>query len=400
MEIRKAFYGLLARFLNKFISVKPKHWVFGADFGNSYREGSKYLVEYMLDKHPDYTCTFVTKNKSVLSELRLRGIPCKHIYSLSAIVTVGQAEAVFATHFMEDVLYAYPKRERQYFHLVHGQPYKLAFLSLPKAYDNIVFERSNSPIKKLRQRFRNWMYYDWELTNSSFVSATSDFLATYMDKDFAHLTPVKVLGMPRNDALFQHERMNSEKWIDGIEGKTVFVYMPTHRAYGRGKASPTPFVNRPEVQKWMRENQVVLLMKNHPNMISQIKEEINTDVIIDITRKGIDPQVCIYHSDALITDYSSVWMDYLLLRRPIIFYTYDSWEKNDAGVHYDIHEVSPGHFCKTEDELFDLMKKVVMNSASMIPSEAALKRYHKYVDGNSCDRYYDEITKMMHYAKD
>ena len=198
-----------------------------------------------------------------------------------------------------------------------------------------------------------------------------------MEKDFDYEIPVKVLGMPRNDALFDDTRMQNEKWIDGLEGKFIITYMPTHRAYGHGLVTPTPFIKRADVQKWMKDNNIVLLMKNHPNMASKISDEQNNpECIIDITKMGLDPQVCIYHSDVLITDFSSVWMDYLLLQRPIIFYIYDDFETNDVGTHYDIRQDPPGHFCYTEDELFTLIQETKNNYNSMKPSKEILSLIH------------------------
>ena len=64
-----SLYGILARIINLFVKTKPKHWIFGSDYGNMYREGSKYLIEYMLKNHPDYHCTFITLNKNVKKDL-------------------------------------------------------------------------------------------------------------------------------------------------------------------------------------------------------------------------------------------------------------------------------------------------------------------------------------------
>lgn len=219
-----------------------------------------------------------------------------------------------------------------------------------------------------------------------------------MQLDFGEKMDVRVLGMPRNDVLFDHEKMSKERWIDGTKGKFVITYMPTHRLYGRGSITPTPFINKPEYQKWMRENNVVLLMKQHPNMIHKLKDAPQTDVIRDITVDRLDPQVCIYHSDVLITDFSSVWMDYLLLKRPIIFYIYDNFESMDAGCHYDIREDPPGHFCYTEDDLFLLVKRIKNNYDDMKPSDRIVSKYHKYQDGNACERYFNEISKELKYS--
>ena len=46
MKIPITIIGFAARIISAFIPVQKKHWVFGADYGNMYREGPKYLLEY------------------------------------------------------------------------------------------------------------------------------------------------------------------------------------------------------------------------------------------------------------------------------------------------------------------------------------------------------------------
>lgn len=388
MTIPITIYGLIARFINLFIPVQSKHWVFGADYGNMYREGSKYLLEYMLDNHKDYHCTFITRNKSVRDDLKTKGIPCLMNLSLKGMIAIAKADVVFTCQAMSDVLFAYKKKNRCHYYLVHGQSFKVAFFALSEE-QRYSYGIGKSPIQKFLRIINSGV----KTEDSAFISATSDYLKPYLEKDFGFQIPVKVLGMPRNDALFQDERMKQEKWIEGTEGKFIITYMPTHRKYGQGELSPSPFINRQDYQEWMRENNVIMLVKQHPNMIPKLKDVKQTDVIRDITCYRLDPQVCLYHSDVLITDFSSVWMDYLLLKRPVLFYIYDDFEHDDAGCHYDIREDPPGHFCKTEDELFQLIKKTKEDYESMRPSEHIVSKYHKYVDGNSCERYFNAIVK-------
>ena len=85
-------YGAFARLLNAFIPIKKKTWVFGADYGKSYREGSKYLLEYMLKNHPDYDCCFLTWSSQVYDDLRAKGIPVEMNYSLKGIFKAVKAE--------------------------------------------------------------------------------------------------------------------------------------------------------------------------------------------------------------------------------------------------------------------------------------------------------------------
>lgn len=390
--MRKIYWGILARFINLFVKVKPKHWVLGADYGNMYREGSKYMLEYMLRNHPDYHCTFITMNPEVYKMLQSKGIPCEMNKSLSGIYTIAKAECVFTTQYTIDLYFAYKKKNRRYYYLVHGQPLKIAMKALFGADE---MNQYKEPLYiRMKRKIRHFFNEGYSMEDVSFVSATSDFLAPFMQKDFGDSMDVKVLGMPRNDALFDTNRMKAERWVEDTEGKFVITYMPTHRGYGFGEVSPTPFANRPDVQLWMKQNNVLLLVKNHPNMIKKHKDSRDTEVIRDITKQGLDPQVCLYHSDVLITDFSSVWMDYLLLARPVIFYVYDDFEHDDVGVHYDIRQDPPGHFCYSEEELFELIKRVKENYDAMRPSNRIISKYHKYIDGNSCERYYGEIEGL------
>ena len=246
-------YGAFARLLNAFIPIKKKTWVFGADYGKSYREGSKYLLEYMLKNHPDYNCCFLTWSSQVYDDLRAKGIPVEMNYSLKGIFKAVKAECVFTTQTTADIHFAYKKTGRRYFYLVHGQPLKIAQSALKSTEYWKKYHQKENLATRLKYQITHYFNDGYGMDDVEFVAATSDFLKPFMEKDFGSKPPVKVMGMPRNDALFQPERMEKEKWLDGIEGKFVITYMPTHRAYGKGQASPTPFKDRPDIQQWLRE---------------------------------------------------------------------------------------------------------------------------------------------------
>jgi CDP-glycerol glycerophosphotransferase len=57
--------------------------------------------------------------------------------------------------------------------------------------------------------------------------------------------------------------------------------------------------------------------------------------------------------DVLITDYSSIYFDYLLLNRPIIFFPYDyeSYIAKDKELLFDYLQITPGPVCKSQDEV-------------------------------------------------
>ena len=167
-------YGIVARLINLFVKVKSKHWVFGADYGNMYREGSKYMLEYMLKNHPDFHCTFITLNKDVKRELETKGIPCELNTSIKGIITVAQADAIFTTQYINDVRYAYKKKNRSFYYLVHGQPLKISMYALNKTDIGRKLSHHNILIR-CKNFIASIINYTYKMSDVSFVSATSEF---------------------------------------------------------------------------------------------------------------------------------------------------------------------------------------------------------------------------------
>lgn len=389
MKIPLFVYGIYARILNVLIPVKEKTWAFGADYGRTYREGSKYMLEYMLKEHPDYDCFFVTRNKQVIRDLTKKGIPCYLNTSLKGIRKLVQAECVFTTQAPSDILFDFKKKKRRYFYISHGMPFKRGFKAV---LDRSILIKNWTGVRKFFKPLLKYFTKDNGFDDCEFEICTSDFLKPYVKMYFGETIPIKVIGFPRLDAFFDESRMSQEKWLPRTEGKFIITYMPTHRVQGTGELSPYPFENRPDVQNWMKENNILFVMKQHPNFIPKTKDTIETDTFVNITKRGFDPQVCLYHTDVLITDFSTVWIDYLILQRPLIFYYYDDYLHKDWGQLYDIKDDPPGSFCYDSDELFEAIKRVFFNYKSMRPSDRLVHKYHKFIDGNSCQRYYEAIT--------
>lgn len=390
-------YSIISAIIRLFVPVKPKHWVFGAFHGESYREGSKYLMEYMLVRHPEFKCTFITNNKNVYNELREKKIPCEMNFSTKGVLRITEADCVFYTQALSDIHLVSKRAGRKLFYLIHGQPFKVAMKMLhtnsPKYLESLT---SNVLLSKIHAFVYKHLNNGYNNGDICFVSATSEFEASLLRTEYDETVQIKILGMPRNDVLFQPDKMAQAKWVEGLDGKYVITYMPTHRKYGQGNVSPVPFKERQDVQQWMRENNIVLLIKQHPNMVKQLGHVYESDVIRDISAMELDPQSVIYHTDTLITDYSSVWIDFLLLRRPLIFYFYDNFEEEDAGCYYNLRDEFPKNCCESEEALFNMLRKSIEAKDILTPSQSEVSKFHKYIDSNSCKRYFEEINKIQY----
>ena len=98
-------------------------------------------------------------------------------------------------------------------------------------------------------------------------------------------------------------------------------------------------------------------------------------------------------SDLLITDYSSVFFDYSILKRPIIFYMYDleEYKNNLRDFYFDIKEL-PVPIIEKEDDLI----KQIKNSKNLIYNKKYKDFNNKFTyldDGNASKRVVEKIIK-------
>ncbi|MBQ3281903.1 MAG: CDP-glycerol glycerophosphotransferase family protein [Eubacterium sp.] len=174
----------------------------------------------------------------------------------------------------------------------------------------------------------------------------------------------KVAGSPRLDGFLDEDKIADAKArILGrypfIEGKRVLLFAPTYR--GSGERDAYYDESRLNYKKWAeicRNENSVILIKMHPFIEKKVDiPEEYRDVISDVSDYP-DINELYYLTDILITDYSSDYFEFALLRKPILFYGYDlDTYQLLRGVHQDIRENAPGKVCETFDELCEAIKR-------------------------------------------
>jgi CDP-glycerol glycerophosphotransferase (TagB/SpsB family) len=203
--------------------------------------------------------------------------------------------------------------------------------------------------------------YDIVLSTSAFVSDYS-FSKIYDYKEIIHC------GYPRNDVLRYDdiELINVDlDLLNGMKNDSFqyIVYMPTHR--------PLSFKSNPiEYQKlndFAQQNNLKIIIKMHPFVAQKIRDDLSsyqnkninlTHLIIYESHMDIYP--LLKYSDMLISDYSSVYFDYLYVNKPILFFCYDyeEWVRGEQGIILDYFTHSPGDKCYDFDEL---LKNILKN---------------------------------------
>ena len=150
-----------------------------------------------------------------------------------------------------------------------------------------------------------------------------------------------VLDYPRNDALYSREYCNEIRERYGLTGKRLIAYMPTWRGTGRdvrieGQIEET-YKTITEISKALNDDEVLCV-----NLHFLLGQNIDISCMKNVMM--FPPEYETYDflaaCDALITDYSSVSIDYAGTGREIILYIYDYEKyKEEKGFYLDVKEL-------------------------------------------------------------
>lgn len=204
-----------------------------------------------------------------------------------------------------------------------------------------------------------------------YILATSKLYSDVMKKCFGCTEEqIYIGGYPRNDQLFS----NKELYPFFEKDKRNILWMPTFRKSKTNHFDDSvvsfPLVNCEEINeldKWLGENNIRLLIKLHPfqdnvpwltsNRFDNIEAIYNNSIF----ENGFELYDVVGQADILITDYSSVYIDYLLLSRPIIFTDddIDQYKKKRGFLFDNIESYLPGPLVSNVGELCAAITEII-----------------------------------------
>ena len=165
-------------------------------------------------------------------------------------------------------------------------------------------------------------------------------------------------GLPRNDVLANYteeQRYSIRARLGFSSHQTVILYCPTFREYEKDENFGVVMTPPMNISKWESElgADFILLIRAHYE-VSKLMQIEGNGFARNMTEYANLNDLFIA-SDILISDYSSVFFDYSITGKPMLYFTYD-YEKynNERGMYFDIREYISGG--KTEDEIIDLIK--------------------------------------------
>ena len=198
--------------------------------------------------------------------------------------------------------------------------------------------------------------------NTDYLIVTSKNIISYYSEAFQMpKDKIKPLGLPRMDYYFENHNLNKlkkdfcEKYSLS-QDKKIILYAPTFR----DEEKFNNVFNYLDLDKFNEKlsDEYILALRLHPKIKDFYKDDISAQgKYVDVSNWESEQELMLI-SDVLITDYSSIMIEYSALNKPTVFFTYDLNEylANERGFYYDFKTTVPGPIVYTSDELIDVIE--------------------------------------------
>ncbi|MDR2695819.1 MAG: CDP-glycerol glycerophosphotransferase family protein [Deltaproteobacteria bacterium] len=240
------------------------------------------------------------------------------------------------------------------------------------------------------------------------VASTSAWVTEQLFSKVFKAEEFPELGYPRNDILLRAPDRNDLLNVDAEcyaaamrhrkSGGRVVVYMPTFRDTGldfvdeNGRVVLQPR----QLAEFAAAHGLLFLLKLHP-YVDDSRLSAIPGVIRYPSHQDIYPLLPL--ADALVTDYSSVYMDYLLLNRPIHFFAYDlrRYCTQDRELFFPYEDMTPGPIARTQEELLaDLHAGLVLGQDTRERERLALReKLFTHADAQASQRLCEHIRNLL-----
>lgn len=193
-------------------------------------------------------------------------------------------------------------------------------------------------------------------------------------------------GQPASDTLFKTDKTKFYDVYPDLKGKKKILYAPTFRDNQEADKEILTNFDAEKIKTELGED-YGLLIRLHPQVHTSVKE---TEGVYNATSYD-DVNDLIRECDILITDYSSICMDFSMLSKNMLFFAYDLEKyKNDRDLYFDYEDYVPGKIVKTSDELIRAIKNEDFESEK---NEKFKAFNFDYFDGKSTKRLVDFLMK-------
>jgi len=400
-QINKLFFGILFYplfIMSKLIPKSNDVWVFGAWYGNRYSDNTSYLFEYVNKEKLPIKAIWLSNKSEIISKLRSEGYRAYNNNSIFGFYYGCRAVVSFVNCGYPDVnMYAIGKSLKV--QLWHGIPLKKI------KYDDEINE--NKPHNPYYNGIKSALLFIFPFLNDNwdFIISSSEDVSQRMASAF-RVDPGKIIetGYPRMDRILSPKegQLNfinlRQNWS---EYDKLVLYAPTHRKEGYGGTSLFDSMDFSQFNKFLSNENAAMFIKmhyHHESNNNYLFSESFSNIIFLKEKNVPDINNILPLIDVLITDYSGVLLDYLILDRPIIPTSFDleKYTKSDRELYEDYDKTVMEINCNNWNEVQSQLQDIFLgNDLSISFRKEMSMRFFKYSDSNNCKRIIESVTNYF-----
>lgn len=331
--------------------------IVGGWFGKRFADNSKHFYLYLNANLNDLgfdKVIWITRSKEIRDELMKEGYQVYSAWSIFSIWYHLRAKYHLIDQAPTDINSFLSVRSKR-INLWHGFPLKKI-----GTYMNQKQFRPESKLLRLANKLTTRGFWA-----DHHILTTSDFSAVILGKAFGvDGRKVIISGYPRNyepicdkpiKYVPQHEKSSYEEIKEYIEdGYKIIGYFPTFRDKRETLIFGTESIE--EINRFLdycESVKIKFVGKFHfAGKNDKFGDFENHKAFINLPSEA-DVYTFLDQLDILMTDYSSIYFDFLLWNRPILFFPYDLeyYRDEDRGLIFDYEEFTPGPKAYSIEEL-------------------------------------------------
>jgi len=389
---------LLPLYWFSFITPRSKKiWLFGSTFGKRFADNPKYFYLYLNQyKKEEIRTIWISHDKKVIKMLQDNGYETYYYHSLKGIFYCLCGGVYIFDNYSKDISFWLSGGAKK-INLWHGVGNKK--INYDNRFDTVRHPKDNW------NKFKTYLRRMSDEKPKHYTLATSDIMADIFASAFRTTKDhIIVEGYPRNDVLLSDHIKNlyskeEKEAIADLEnsrlnGTKIIIYMPTFRA------SETKFFDIMEIDifnEFLKEKGYFFFTKLHPK--SKLKkqfEDISFSNIKHIPAE-VDPYGILKYIDLLVTDYSSIYSDFLMMNKPSVLfpYDYDEYSKDTRDCYFAYEDYMKDKKAYTMKELMDGIALVFENDACEADRIEVRDWMFATADGYASKRLYEKINQLL-----
>lgn len=373
------FFALVLYFFSGFKAKKKNLWGFGSWAGKKFRGNSKYLYKYLEKNHKEIEIYWLAKSYEENIKLKKQGINSIYGYNFNNFKKILSTNLFFCTHGIVDLLISLSRKTKIIMlgHMTY---------TIKNNFRNNILEKK-SFFTRIFEKIKFSYFYIRKIDFGVYSSEISK--KNLVTKDRWYPQKKIVLGLPKSDYLHSiKNKVFKNKFLKKKinENDKIILFLPTRRNDKNFDIFNYGFSSK-KFQTFAEQNKCIFFISYHPtNANTKIPNyDLNRLHFINIDGNSIDDALS--EADLLITDYGSIFADYLIFDKPIIFTKFDHKKYIDEiGLKIDFDSL-PGPKADNWDGIMFNVKELLYENDKFSQSRENWKNsIYEFSDEKNCER--------------